>query len=238
MGYKIAVTLLSTQLIHPIRNMVPSRIILSITALAARPTDIHSFSQCRTNIQNSLKHSLSNHQKVQRSKTLITSSLSSSSSSINLHHSPLDIAIDSITLNDYISPSSQPTIDAITTSTTTHSLISSSSFLINDSNIIGGELSNQNIQDIVIFIIGVIPFIWATIEFFRRVSLGLPFGTGSDSVTIFIGEDDNVESSRGRRVLGKGALVIAILLFGIASASIGIAVYSVITSAPPPPTQL
>ena len=65
-----------------------------------------------------------------------------------------------------------------------------------------------------------------------------PFGTGSDSVTIFIGEDENLKSSRGRQVLGKGALVFAILLFGIAAASIGIAIYSVITSAPLPPSQL
>ena len=110
-----------------------------------------------------------------------------------------------------------------------------SSFLLN---INESTLSNQNIQDIAVFIIGVIPFIWATIEFFRRVSLGLPFGTGKDSVTIFIGEDDNLASSRGKQVLGKGALVIAILLFGIALSSIGIAVYSVISSAPPPMSDL
>ena len=73
-------------------------------------------------------------------------------------------------------------------------------------------------QDSVIFAIGVFPFAWATWEFWRRIAVGAPFGTGKDSV--IIGEDANPESSRGRRVLGKDAFIAAYILFGIAGGSI------------------
>ena len=56
-------------------------------------------------------------------------------------------------------------------------------------------------QDSIVFAIGVLPFAWATVEFWRRIAVGESFGTGKDSV--IIGEDLNPESSRGRRVLGK-----------------------------------
>lgn len=36
--------------------------------------------------------------------------------------------------------------------------------------------------DAVVFVVGCIPFLWATWEFWRRIAVGLPFGTGSDSV--------------------------------------------------------
>eukprot|EP00977_Amphora_coffeiformis_P007041 scaffold1522_cov166-Amphora_coffeaeformis.AAC.19 len=90
-----------------------------------------------------------------------------------------------------------------------------------------GLLSNQAI--IATFVIGVVPFAVATVEFWRRIAVGDSFGTGSDSVVI-IGEDDAPLSSRGRRVLGKGALVTAYILFGIAAAVLGIVFYAVITS--------
>jgi hypothetical protein len=85
-----------------------------------------------------------------------------------------------------------------------------------------------------VFIVGVIPFIWATIEFWRRIAVGASFGTGSDSVVFSIGEDDNPESSRGKQVLGKGALVIAYALFAIAAAVLGLVLLSVITTGPLP----
>ena len=108
-------------------------------------------------------------------------------------------------------------------------------------------LSQENFQplsdttNIAVFLVGIFPFIWATIEFWRRIAVGLPFGTGSDSIIIdasdmptptitTIGEDNNPKSSRGRQVLGKGAIVVAYLLFGIAAFSVGIAVLSVVTS--------
>eukprot|EP00569_Conticribra_weissflogii_P006326 CAMPEP_0171348668 /NCGR_PEP_ID=MMETSP0878-20121228/31529_1 /TAXON_ID=67004 /ORGANISM="Thalassiosira weissflogii, Strain CCMP1336" /LENGTH=168 /DNA_ID=CAMNT_0011853093 /DNA_START=36 /DNA_END=539 /DNA_ORIENTATION=+ len=78
---------------------------------------------------------------------------------------------------------------------------------------------------LVVFIIGIIPFVWATYEFWRRIAFGEPFGTGSDSVVIpsplnsdndenliSIGEDGNPASSRGRRTLDKGALLVAYVL--------------------------
>lgn len=83
--------------------------------------------------------------------------------------------------------------------------------------------------NVAVFVVGLIPFAWATIEFWRRIAVGASFGTGDDSVVI-IGDDDNPTSSRGRRVLGKGALVVAYVLFGIAAATVAIAVYSVVSS--------
>eukprot|EP00617_Octactis_speculum_P013884 CAMPEP_0185749366 /NCGR_PEP_ID=MMETSP1174-20130828/8074_1 /TAXON_ID=35687 /ORGANISM="Dictyocha speculum, Strain CCMP1381" /LENGTH=187 /DNA_ID=CAMNT_0028425443 /DNA_START=1 /DNA_END=564 /DNA_ORIENTATION=- len=74
------------------------------------------------------------------------------------------------------------------------------------------------VQDSVVFVIGVVPFAWATWEFWRRIAVGAPFGTGKDSV--IIGEDANPESSRGRRVLGKDAFLAAYVLFAIAGASL------------------
>ena len=109
----------------------------------------------------------------------------------------------------------------------------------------------SNTANVVVFIIGLIPFGWATVEFWRRIAVGATFGTGKDSVVIpkpqdvlldddgnpliTIGEDNNPTSSRGRQVLGKDALIVAYLLFGIAAASVAIAIYSVVT-APPMPT--
>ncbi|KAL7507313.1 hypothetical protein ACHAWX_000693, partial [Stephanocyclus meneghinianus] len=89
---------------------------------------------------------------------------------------------------------------------------------------------------LVVFIIGLIPFLWATYEFWRRIAFGEPFGTGSDSVIIpsspdhrvFIGEDGNANSSRGRRTLDKSALTVAYVLFAVAASSVIVAVASVV----------
>lgn len=104
--------------------------------------------------------------------------------------------------------------------------------------------------NVAVFVVGLIPFAWATVEFWRRIAVGATFGTGKDSVVIprpqdvlldddgnpliTIGEDANPSSSRGRQVLGKDALVVAYLLFGIAAAAVGVAVYSVVTAPPMP----
>ena len=87
-------------------------------------------------------------------------------------------------------------------------------------------------SDVWVFVAGIIPFGWATIEFWRRIAVGESFGTGSDSV--IIGEDSNPDSSRGRRVLGKDALVVAYILFGVAAAVLGVVLYTVVTSDSPP----
>jgi hypothetical protein len=93
-------------------------------------------------------------------------------------------------------------------------------------------LQNANIW---IFLIGVLPFGWATIEFWRRIVVGEPFGTGTDSVLFsVIGKDDAPQESRGRRILGQGALITAYLLFVVAFGTMGMVLYSVWSSAPPP----
>ena len=95
--------------------------------------------------------------------------------------------------------------------------------------------------NILVFIIGIIPFVWATYEFWRRIAVGASFGTGSDSVIIpspfsndddvvMIGEDNNPSSSRGRRTLDRGALTVAYVLFAVAAGSVALAVASVVMS--------
>lgn len=88
--------------------------------------------------------------------------------------------------------------------------------------------------NVIVFIIGIIPFAWATVEFWRRIAVGESFGTGSDSVVIpnptTIGEDNNPESSRGRRVLGTDALVTAYILFALAGGTIALVLYAVLSS--------
>ncbi|KAL7523903.1 hypothetical protein ACHAWF_000735, partial [Thalassiosira exigua] len=92
-----------------------------------------------------------------------------------------------------------------------------------------------------VFVVGVVPFIWATYEFWRRIAVGASFGTGSDSVVIpspfeeeeggdqiSIGEDGNPSSSRGRRTLDRGALTVAYVLFAVAGGSVAIALASVL----------
>lgn len=69
--------------------------------------------------------------------------------------------------------------------------------------------------------------------------MGASFGTGSDSIQIqkpsvmrTIGKDGDLNKSRGRQVLGDGALFVAYVLFAVAIGSVGIAVYSVVSSPP------
>lgn len=86
--------------------------------------------------------------------------------------------------------------------------------------------------DFWVFLVGIFPFAWATVEFWRRIAFGEPFGTGSDSVVI--GMDDSPMDSRGRRVLGRGALITAYVLFALAFSTIGIVIYSIVSSDAPP----
>ena len=120
-----------------------------------------------------------------------------------------------------------------------------------------GQIQPSNLQieqlspttTVIVFLIGIVPFLWATCEFWRRIAVGASFGTGSDSVIIpspfeenkderiTIGEDNNPNSSRGRRTLDKGALTVAYLLFAVAGGSVAIALASVLMSpqTPQPP---
>ena len=72
-------------------------------------------------------------------------------------------------------------------------------------------------EDTVIFVIGCVPFVWAGIEFWRRIAVGDPFGTGQDSV--IINDSSGNRPSPVRRVLGQDAIIAARILFGLAFAS-------------------
>ena len=92
------------------------------------------------------------------------------------------------------------------------------------------DLLNNN--DSKIFLAGIFPFMWATIEFWRRIMFGESFGTGTDSIVI-IGSNDSPQDSRGSRVLGKGALTVAYTIFVVAFGTLGVVGYSVLSSTPP-----
>ena len=87
-------------------------------------------------------------------------------------------------------------------------------------------------RDFWVFVAGIFPFAWATVEFWRRIAFGESFGTGRDSIVI--GMDDSPADSRGRRVLGKGALATAVFLFTVAFGTLAIVLFSVLTSDAPP----
>jgi hypothetical protein len=98
----------------------------------------------------------------------------------------------------------------------------------------------------VVFLIGVFPFIIATIEFWRRIAVGDPFGTGSDSVVFPQNQQDSGASADEnkdtvldrRRVLGQDALIAAYFLFAVAASVLSLVLYSVGTSTvitPPDP---
>ena len=89
------------------------------------------------------------------------------------------------------------------------------------------ELFNNN--DFKIFLAGIFPFMWATIEFWRRIMFGESFGTGTDSIVI-IGSDDSPQDSRGSRILGKGALIIAYTILVVAFGTLGVVGFSVLSS--------
>jgi hypothetical protein len=76
-------------------------------------------------------------------------------------------------------------------------------------------------QDTVVFVIGMIPFVWATIEFWRRIAVGEPFGTGKDSVIIRDTSGPGTLQER-RRVLGRDAIITACLLFVAVGLTLGL----------------
>ena len=81
--------------------------------------------------------------------------------------------------------------------------------------------------DTSVFVIGCVPFIWATWEFWRRIAVGASFGTGKDAIVFSTDEDPDEDQMRrfgGRRVLGKGALAVAYVLFAAAGGSVLLAV--------------
>lgn len=107
--------------------------------------------------------------------------------------------------------------------------------------------------DMAIFVAGLFPFLWATWEFWRRIAVGAPFGTGRDSIRIpspWASKDDNdnkdddirealdmddVTSPKPRRrMLDRGSLITAYVLFAVAGAALALTIYSVATSAPLP----
>ena len=71
--------------------------------------------------------------------------------------------------------------------------------------------------DTAVFLIGCVPFVWAGVEFWRRIAVGDPFGTGKDSVVI--NDSSGNRPTPVRRVLGRDAILAARILFGIAFAS-------------------
>ena len=86
--------------------------------------------------------------------------------------------------------------------------------------------------DTGVFVIGCIPFVWATWEFWRRIAVGASFGTGKDAVVFDTDADADEDQMRrfgGRRVLGKGALAVAYVLFAAAGGSVLLAVYAALT---------
>mmetsp|Transcript_13272 Transcript_13272/g.28611 ORF Transcript_13272/g.28611 Transcript_13272/m.28611 type:complete len:217 (-) Transcript_13272:78-728(-) len=72
-------------------------------------------------------------------------------------------------------------------------------------------------EDTIVFILGCVPFVWAGIEFWRRIAVGDPFGTGRDSV--IINDTSGNRPQPVRRVLGKDAIIAARILFALAFAS-------------------
>jgi len=136
-------------------------------------------------------------------------------------------------------PSSSPLFPLSSTSRKTSTMaltsssFSSSSLALN----LVPLLEEDNNVNFIIFLAGLVPFVFATIEFWRRISVGESFGSGTGSIIISttIGVDDSPTDSRGRRVLGKGALLTAYAIFIIAFATLGIVGYSILSS--PPPSQ-
>ena len=72
-------------------------------------------------------------------------------------------------------------------------------------------------QDTVVFVLGCAPFLWATVEFWRRIAVGESFGTGQDSV--IINDTSGGRKNPVRRVLGQDAIIAARILFALAFAS-------------------
>jgi len=89
-----------------------------------------------------------------------------------------------------------------------------------------GMLSQETA--IAVFVVGLIPFAIATVEFWRRIAVGASFGTNQP--VVFIGQDDNPNSSRGKQVLGRDSLITAYVIFAVVAAVLGLVLFSVITT--------
>ena len=88
-------------------------------------------------------------------------------------------------------------------------------------------------EDTVIFLLGCVPFVWAGIEFWRRIAVGESFGTGRDSVVILDSSGNRPKPLK--RVLGDDAIIAARILFGLAFASAALVLYAgvdLLSSAP------
>lgn len=83
-----------------------------------------------------------------------------------------------------------------------------------------GEFTPRGVtpEDTVVFVLGCIPFLWATVEFWRRIAVGDAFGTGADSV--IINDTSGGRKNPVRRVLGKDAIIAARILFALAFGSV------------------
>ena len=92
---------------------------------------------------------------------------------------------------------------------------------------VGMETMNS---DVVVFAVGLVPFVWAGIEFQRRVLSGESFGTGKTGRVKFKrGIDREETADGGARVLGDGALALAYILFAIAIGVVTISLASVMS---------
>jgi len=89
-----------------------------------------------------------------------------------------------------------------------------------------GMLSQETA--IAVFVVGLIPFAIATVEFWRRIAVGASFGTNQP--VVFIGQDDNPNSSRGKQVLGRDSLITAYVIFAVVAAVLGLVLFSVVTT--------
>ena len=92
--------------------------------------------------------------------------------------------------------------------------------------------------DTGVFVIGCVPFVWATWEFWRRIAVGASFGTGKDSIVIAPeiadglvddADEDQLRRFGGRRVLGNDAISAAYVLMTVAAGSVALALYSAAT---------
>jgi hypothetical protein len=97
-----------------------------------------------------------------------------------------------------------------------------------------------------VFLVGVFPFVVAAIEFWRRIAVGAPFGTGTDSIffpqqqrtdgesvggaNVNSSDNESADQRAGGRVLGPGALILAYALFALATSVLGLVLFSLVTS--------
>lgn len=117
-------------------------------------------------------------------------------------------------------------------------LKSTSSYSPSSSSRLPASLTAENIKDISIFMVGTVPFVWAGIEFNRRVLNNEGFGTSLNRVFFAWPDDDdddelNNNNNNNTIVLGKSALSLAYLLFGSAFLITAISIISITTSAKP-----